>query len=138
MSSGSGLLKKRKPPCVTAALHMGATPVFCGPDPETILADPADIEKRITDKTRVILPIHSSGRVCDMDALLAICKQHDVVLLEDAAQAHGSEWDGVKIGNLGHIACFSLQGVDPGGKPCTAGEGGILCTKTTRNCTSVP
>ena len=110
------------------ALHMGATPVFCEPDPETLLADPADIEKRITDKTRVIEPIHSGGRVCDMDALLAICKKHDVVLVEDAAHAHGSEWDGVRIGNLGHIACFSMQGVDPGAKPCTAGEGGILCT----------
>ena len=110
------------------ALHMGATPVFCEVDPKTLLADPADIEKRITSKTRVIAPIHSCGRVCDMDSLLAICEKHNLILVEDAAHAHGSEWDGVKIGNLGHIACFSLQGVIPGGKPVAAGEGGIVAT----------
>jgi len=110
------------------ALHMGATPVFCEPDPKTLLADPQDIAKRITPKTRVLAPVHYNGRVCDMDALLGLCEKHDLVLVEDAAHAHGCEWDGVKIGNLGHIACFSMQGIDPGNKPVTAGEGGILCT----------
>ena len=110
------------------ALHMGATPVFCEPDPKTLLADPADIEKRITPKTRVIAPVHFCGRVCDMDALLAICQKHDLVLVEDAAHAHGSEWGGVKIGNLGHVACFSMQGVDPRSKPVACGEGGIIAT----------
>ena len=110
------------------ALHVGATPVFCEVDPKTLLADPADIEKRITPKTRVISPIHYCGRVCDMDGLLAICEKNGVVLVEDAAHAHGSEWGGVKIGNLGHIACFSMQGLCPGGKPVSAGEGGIVAT----------
>jgi dTDP-4-amino-4,6-dideoxygalactose transaminase len=110
------------------ALHMGATPVFCESDPKTLLADPGDIEKRITSKTRVISPIHWNGRVCDLDALLALCERHRLVLVEDAAHAHGSEWGGVRIGNLGHIACFSLQGMDPGGKPVTGGEGGIVAT----------
>jgi len=110
------------------ALHMGATPVFCELDPKTLLADPADIEKRITPKTRVINPIHTCGRVCDMDALLAICEKHNLVLVEDAAHAHGSEWGGVKIGNLGHIAGFSCQGTSPRGKPTAAGEGGIVAT----------
>lgn len=110
------------------ALHMGATPVFCEVDPKTLLADPADIERRITPRTRVILPIHYSGRVCDMDALLELCRKHDLTLVEDAAHAHGSEWDGVKIGNLGHIACFSMQGADPGSKPVSSGEGGIIAT----------
>jgi dTDP-4-amino-4,6-dideoxygalactose transaminase len=63
-----------------------------------------------------------------MDALLALCNQHGVVLVEDAAHAHGSEWGGVRIGNLGHIACFSMQGSTPGGKPVAAGEGGIIAT----------
>ncbi|MCD6364539.1 MAG: aminotransferase class I/II-fold pyridoxal phosphate-dependent enzyme, partial [Planctomycetes bacterium] len=110
------------------ALHSGATPVFCEADPDTLLADPADIKKRITPRTRVISPVHHHGRVCDMDALLSICEKHNIVLVEDAAHAHGSEWDGVKIGNMGHIACFSMQGVDPGSKPVTAGEGGIVAT----------
>jgi dTDP-4-amino-4,6-dideoxygalactose transaminase len=107
---------------------MGATPVFCEVDPRTLLADPADIKQRITPKTRVISPIHRCGRVCDMDALLDICNRHGIVLVEDAAHAHGSEWDGVKIGNLGHIACFSMQGADPGSKPVSSGEGGLIAT----------
>jgi len=111
------------------ALHMGATPVFCELDSKTLLADPADIEKRITEKTRVISPIHLCGRVCDMDSLLAICKKHNLVLVEDAAHAHGSEWGGIRIGNIGHIACFSMQGITPvSGKPIAAGEGGIVAT----------
>jgi len=110
------------------ALHMGAKPVFCEVDPKTVLADPKDIERRITPRTRVINPIHMCGRVCDMDALLALCNKHGLVLVEDAAHAHGSEWGGVKIGNLGHIACFSCQGIVPGGKPVSAGEGGIVAT----------
>ncbi len=110
------------------ALHMGGIPIFCEPDPDTLLADPDDIEKRITPKTRVINPIHHNGRVCDMDRMLAIAEKHDLTVIEDAAHAHGSEWDGVKIGNLGHIACFSCQGIIPGGKPVAAGEGGIIAT----------
>ncbi len=110
------------------ALHMGATPVFCELDPKTLLADPADIEKRVTAKTRVINPIHMCGRVCDMDALLDICQRHNLVLVEDAAHAHGSEWDGVKIGNLGHIAGFSCQGLTPRSKPVAGGEAGIVAT----------
>ena len=110
------------------ALHMGATPVFCEVDPKTLLLDPADAERRITPRTRCLAPIHSRGHVCDMDAILAVAEKHDIVVVEDAAHAHGSEWDGVKIGNLGHIACFSLQGMMPGGKPVSAGEGGIVAT----------
>ncbi len=110
------------------ALPMGARVVFCEPDAHTLLADPEDIQKRITDRTRVINPIHNSGRVCDLDRLLAICERHNLVLVEDAAHAHGSEWDGAKIGNVGHIACFSLQGVTPGGKPVASGEGGVVAT----------
>jgi dTDP-4-amino-4,6-dideoxygalactose transaminase len=110
------------------ALHAGATPVFCEPDEKTLLLDPRDVERRITPRTRVVIPVHRSGRVCDMDSLLAVCRQYGLTLIEDAAHAHGSEWGGIRIGNVGHAACFSLQGVDPGNKPCTAGEGGILCT----------
>ncbi len=109
-------------------LHAGAKPVFCEPDRRTLLADPTDIARRINSRTRAISPIHLNGRVCDMDALLGLCRQHNLTLIEDAAHAHGSEWGGRRIGNVGHVACFSLQGVDPGGKPVTAGEGGVLAT----------
>jgi len=124
-------------PCIgylgsyAGALHMGARPVFCEPDPETLLADPEDIEKRITDKTRIISPIHWNGRVCNMDVLLDICEKRNIILVEDAAHAHGSSWKGKKIGSFGHIACFSLQGICPGGKPVTSGEGGIVATNDT-------
>ena len=110
------------------ALHMGAKPVFCDVDPKTLLTDPADVEKRITPKTRLVSPVHWGGRVCDMDALLPLCERHGIVLVEDAAHAHGSTWGGKKIGSFGHVACFSLQGIIPGGKPVAAGEGGILAT----------
>ena len=110
------------------ALHMGATPVFCEIDPKTLLMDPADAATRVTDKTRVLSPVHHNGRVCDMDALLALAEERGLVVVEDAAHAHGSEWGGVRIGNLGHIACFSMQGSAPGGKPVASGEGGIVAT----------
>jgi dTDP-4-amino-4,6-dideoxygalactose transaminase len=110
------------------ALHVGARPVFCEADPDTLLMDPADAERRITTRTRVLAPIHQHGRPCDLDALLAIADRHGLVVVEDAAHAHGSTWDGTRIGNVGHVACFSMQGVSPGGKPVSAGEGGILCT----------
>lgn len=110
------------------ALHMGARPVFCEIDPQTLLMDPDDVERRITPRTRVLNPIHFWGHPCHMDRLLAIAQKHRIIVVEDAAHAHGSEWNGVKIGNLGHIACFSLQGITPGGKPIAAGEGGIVAT----------
>ena len=110
------------------ALHLGARPVFCELDPETLLPDPADIESRITDRTAAIEVIHFNGRVCDMDALREISDRHDIPIVEDAAHAHASRWDGDHIGSVGDIACYSLQGVAPGGKPIAAGEGGIVTT----------
>lgn len=110
------------------ALHLGARPVFCDIDPKTLLMDPEDVERRITKRTRAINPIHMNGRVCNMDALLDIGRRYGIPIVEDAAHAHGAEWEGKKIGNLGDIACFSLQGVTPGGKPVAGGEGGIVTT----------
>ncbi len=110
------------------ALFLGARPVFCEPDPNTLLCDPADIEKRITSRTKAICPIHAGGNVCDMDALLEIGRKHGVAIVEDGAHVHGAEWDGKKIGSFGDICCYSLQGADPGGKPVCGGEGGIVTT----------
>lgn len=110
------------------ALHAGATPVFCEADPKTLTMDAADAEQRITDRTRVLLPVHQHGRPADLDAIYDVAERHGLVVVEDAAHAHGSTWGGVRIGNLGHITCFSMQGCSPGGKPVTSGEGGIVAT----------
>lgn len=110
------------------ALHLGARPVFCEIDPETLLPDPDDVEARITDRTAAIAVTHWNGRVCDMDALREIGERYDVPIVEDAAHAHASRWRGEHIGSVGDIACYSLQGVVPHGKPLAGGEGGILTT----------
>jgi dTDP-4-amino-4,6-dideoxygalactose transaminase len=111
------------------ALHMGARPVFVDIDPRTLLIDPADAERRITSRTRAISVIHLYGKVCDMDAFLDIGRRHNLTIIEDAAHAHGAEWDGKKIGAVGDVACFSFQGgPSPGGKPVAGGEGGALVT----------
>jgi len=110
------------------ALHMGARPVFCEIDPKTLLIDPRDAEMRITERTRAIVAIHYRGNVCDMDALMDVGRRHGVAIVEDAAHAHGAEWDGTKIGSVGDIAGFSLQGCNPGGKPASGGEGGVVTT----------
>lgn len=110
------------------ALHLGARPIFCEVDPDTLLADPADIEPRITDRTAAICVTHFNGRVCEMDRLREISDSCDVPLVVDAAHAHGSYWDGEHVGTVGDVVCFSLQGVAPHGKPVTGGEGGILTT----------
>ena len=110
------------------ALHLGARPVFCEADPETLLMDPADVEARITPSTRAINPIHMHGNVCDLDALMAIGRKYGVTIVEDGAHVHGAEWDGKRVGNVGDVCCFSLQGTTPGGKPVAAGEGGVLTT----------
>ena len=110
------------------ALHLGARPVFCEIDSKTLLPDPDDIERRITERTAAIAITHWNGRVCDMDAIMDISERYDIPVVEDAAHAHASEWDGDHIGSVGDIACFSLQGVSPGGKPVAAGEGGIVTT----------
>jgi len=104
---------------------MGARPVFCDIDPKTLLMDPEDVERKITKRTRAINIIHMGGQVCDMDALLDIAHRYGLAVVEDACHAAGAEWDGKKIGNVGDITCFSLQGINPSGKPVSGGEGGV-------------
>ena len=110
------------------AIHLGARPVFADVDPKTLLIDPKDVEKKITRRTRAINVVHLGGNICDMDAFGEIGRKYGIAIVEDAAHAHGAEWDGKKIGNIGDITCFSLQGVNPTGKPVAGGEGGIVTT----------
>jgi perosamine synthetase len=110
------------------AIHLGARPVFCDIDPKTLLIDPKEAEKKITKRTRAINIVHMGGNVCDMDAFLELGRKYGVAIVEDAAHAHAAEWDKKKIGSIGDITCFSLQGSNPYGKAVAGGEGGIVTT----------
>ncbi len=99
-------------------------PVFCEVDPDTHCIDPADVEKRITPKTKAIMVVHVWGTPCDMDAIMAIAKKHDLRVIEDCSHAHGAMYKGKKVGSIGDVGCFSMQG----SKILVAGEGGILVT----------
>lgn len=110
------------------AIHLGARPVFADVDPRTLLVDPKDVERKITRRTRAINIVDLGGNICDMDAFLEIGRKNGIAIIQDAAHAHGAEWDGNKIGNIGDISCFSLQGVNPTGKPVAGGEGGMVTT----------
>jgi len=112
----------------SGALHLGARPIFADVDPKTLLVDPADVERKITPRTRTINVVHMGGNICDMDAFLAIGEKYGIPIVEDASHAHGAEWDERKIGGFGHITCFSLQGATPNGKGVAGGEGGIVTT----------
>jgi perosamine synthetase len=107
-----------------AVLHHGALPVFCDIDPVTYTIDPARVEELITDRTRAIMPVHVHGLPADMDALREIASKHGLVVIEDAAQAHGACYRGSKVGALGLAGAFSLNG----SKNLSAGEGGLFVT----------
>jgi dTDP-4-amino-4,6-dideoxygalactose transaminase len=108
----------------SAVLMVNAVPVFVDIDPETYNIDPAQIEAAITPTTRAIMPVHIAGQPADLDAVLEIARRHDLPVIEDAAQAHGAEWKGRRVGAIGSIGSFSFQS----SKNLTAGEGGALVT----------
>jgi dTDP-4-amino-4,6-dideoxygalactose transaminase len=107
-----------------SALMVGAVPVFADIDPDTYNLDPAAAEAAITERTKAIIAVHIGGSPCNMDAFLALAEKHNLILLEDCAQAHGAEWKGTKVGAIGHLGAFSFQS----SKNVTAGEGGIILT----------
>ncbi len=108
----------------TAILDVGAIPVFVDIDPETYNIDIDSIEQAITEKTAGIMPVHFGGRPADMDRMLAIAKKHNLKIIEDAAQAWGSEWNNQKVGAIGDAGGFSFQS----SKNITSAEGGIVLT----------
>ena len=91
-----------------AITQAGLTPVLVEPDPATYNLDPARLEKVITARTKAILPVHLYGRCCDMEPINAVARQYGLMVLEDAAQAHGASYRGKQAGNLGHAAGFSF------------------------------
>ena len=105
-------------------LYTGARPVFVDIDSETFTIDPSKIEEAITDKTKAIMPVQLYGQSADMDAIMKIAKDNDLIVIEDAAQAHGAEYKGEKVGNLGDMACFSFYPT----KNMTTSEGGMITT----------
>ena len=108
----------------TAVLDAGAIPVFVDIDPNTYNLDIDKIEDALTERTKAIMPVHFGGRSCDMDRLNELAKKHGLKIIEDAAQAWGSEWNGKKVGALGDAGCFSFQS----SKNVTSAEGGIILT----------
>jgi dTDP-4-amino-4,6-dideoxygalactose transaminase len=110
---------------VSAIDYCGATPVFVDIDPVTLAIDPAGIEARISERTKAILPVHLHGMPADMDAIMDIARRHDLVVIEDAAQAHGADYGGRSVGGIGQIGCFSFY---PGKNLGAYGEGGAVTT----------
>ncbi len=107
---------------VSAVLTNGAMPVFVDIDPVTYQMDPAKIEAKITPRTKAIIPVHILGLPADMDKIMAIAKKHNLVVIEDACQAHLAEIDKKKVGTIGHAGCFSFQN----SKNLPIGEGGAV------------
>jgi dTDP-4-amino-4,6-dideoxygalactose transaminase len=105
--------------------YCGGVPVFVDIDPATFTIDPALIEAAITPRTKAILPIHLYGQPADMDPIMDIAKRHGLAVIEDAAQAHGAEYKGRRIGSIGDIGCFSFY---PGKNLGAYGEGGAVTT----------
>jgi len=107
-----------------SVLYAGGKPVFVDIDPKTYNINPEKIEEAITDKTKAILPVHLYGQPADMDQICKIAEDHDLKVIEDAAQAHGAIYHGKKVGSIGDMACFSFYPT----KNITTGEGGIITT----------
>lgn len=106
-----------------AVIANNAIPVLCEIN-ESFCLDPVDLEKKITPRTKLIVPIHMSGCPCDMDGIMAIAKKHTIAVLEDCAQCNGGSYKGKKVGTIGDMGIFSLQL----NKNMTCGEGGLLIT----------
>ena len=110
---------------VSPLIHIGLKPVFAEIDEKTYTLNPDDIRKKITKNTKAIIPVHLYGHPADMDAIEEIAQEHDLIVIEDACQAHGAEYKGRKVGILGDIACFSFF---PSKNMTVAGDGGMIIT----------
>jgi dTDP-4-amino-4,6-dideoxygalactose transaminase len=110
---------------VAAIDYARAKPVFVDVDPVTLNMDPNLIEAAITEKTKAIMPVHLHGQSADLDSINEIAKKHGLVVIEDAAQAHGAEYKGKRIGSIGDLGCFSFY---PGKNLGAYGEGGMVVT----------
>ena len=110
--------------CALAVIYSGGKPVLVDVNPKTWTIAVSKIEEKITERTRAIMPVHIYGHPCDMEPVWEIAKKHKLVIIEDAAEAHGAEYKGKKCGGLGDISCFSFYA----NKIITTGEGGMVLT----------
>jgi len=110
---------------VASIYYTGAKTVFVDIDPQSFTMDVNAIESVITERTKAIIPVHLYGQSADMDPILEISKRHNLVVIEDAAQAHGAEYKGKRAGSLGDMGCFSFY---PGKNLGAYGEGGMVVT----------
>lgn len=113
---------------INAIIHCGATPVLADCDRNTMNILPEEIEKKVTARTKAILPVHFAGRCCDMDAIMEIARKYDLLVIEDCAHAIESEYHGKKAGRFGDIGCFSFYVT----KNVITGEGGMVITDDDR------
>ncbi len=127
----------------SAVIEANAIPVFADIDLQTFNLDPAAVEQAITPRTRAIIPVHFAGQPADMHAIMALAESRNLVVIEDAAHAHGASYRGRPAGSIGHMASFSFQS----SKNLTAGEGGMITTnddtlaeacRSIQNCGRVP
>lgn len=110
---------------IAAIEYAGAKPVFVDIEPDYYTMDPASLERAITPRTKAVLPVHLFGQPADMDSIAEIARRHKLVVIEDASQAHGSEYKGRRAGSMSEIACFSFY---PGKNLGAYGEGGAAVT----------
>ncbi|MFB6196938.1 MAG: DegT/DnrJ/EryC1/StrS family aminotransferase [Halobacteriaceae archaeon] len=108
----------------TAVVHQAGVPVFSDIDRDTYTLDHTDLERCVSDYTEAILPVHLYGHPAEMDDINAFAEQHDLAVIEDAAQAHGAKYKGQKVGSIGDLGCFSFYAT----KNITTGEGGAITT----------
>lgn len=116
-------------PTVCGIIASGASPVFVDVDPRTLTLDPTKLAAAITPRTRSILPVHLYGHPCDMDPILEVARQHNLLVVEDCAQAHGARYKGALCGTFGHVSAFSFY---PTKNLGAYGDGGAVVTSDAR------
>jgi dTDP-4-amino-4,6-dideoxygalactose transaminase len=119
---------------VAAVVYTGASPVLVDIDPRSFTIDPAAIEAAITPRTKAILPVHLYGQPADMDPIMEIARSRGLIVIEDAAQAHGAKYKGRPVGSIGDIACFSFY---PGKNLGAYGEGGAVTTSNSQHARTI-
>jgi dTDP-4-amino-4,6-dideoxygalactose transaminase len=119
---------------VSAVIYAGARPVLVDIDPRSFTMDPSAIEAAITPRTKAILPVHLYGQPADMDPIMEVARRHGLVVIEDAAQAHGAKYKGRPVGSIGDIACFSFY---PTKNLGAYGEGGAVTTNNPRHADTI-
>lgn len=110
--------------CAAAVLRAGCRPILVDCDPHTWCLDVAEVERKITDKTRAVMPVHIYGHMADMHPIMELAGKFGLAIVEDAAEAHGAEYHGRRAGGIGTIGCFSFYA----NKIVTTGEGGMVVT----------